>query len=181
MPDNLNSSLGAFVPTTNVWDVSQIYQTDVNSPEFKELLVRLYQNINNIALILNIKDTGMYDTQEFLNGQLWFANPAYVTSADPYPELRQVYRFTYNFGALPNSGTKTLAHGLPVTMGNYTFTRIFACSSDTTNHEYIPIPYAGTTGNTVEINVDAVDINIITESDRSTFDTTYVVLEYLIT
>jgi hypothetical protein len=37
-----NVTSGIFVPTTNVWDVSQIYEIDVTSPQFKELLVRLY-------------------------------------------------------------------------------------------------------------------------------------------
>ena len=49
MPFSLPTSNGAYVVTTNVWDVSQLYSIDVKSPEFQELLVRLYQNVNNIA------------------------------------------------------------------------------------------------------------------------------------
>ena len=67
-----STQYGAFVPTNLIWDVQQLQSVDVNSPEFKELLVRLYQNINNIALVLNIKDTGMYQLSEFVNGQLFF-------------------------------------------------------------------------------------------------------------
>ena len=43
IPDQVNS--GSYIGTTQVWDVSQIYDIEVNSPEFKELIVRLYQNI----------------------------------------------------------------------------------------------------------------------------------------
>jgi len=53
--------VGSFVPTTNVWDPSEIYSVDVTSPRFKELLVRLYQNVNLIAVVLNTKDSGYYD------------------------------------------------------------------------------------------------------------------------
>ena len=49
---------GSFIPTTQVWDVNEIYSTEVTSPAFKELLVRLYQNINAQSLSLNSKDAG---------------------------------------------------------------------------------------------------------------------------
>ena len=45
---------GAFVETTQIWDASQIQEMDVNSPDFKELIIRLYQNMNKIALALNL-------------------------------------------------------------------------------------------------------------------------------
>ena len=48
---------GLYIPTTSVWDVSEIYSTDVTKPEFKELLVRMYQNLNNMAMATNNKDS----------------------------------------------------------------------------------------------------------------------------
>src|SRR5690606_40889986 len=68
-PPQLN--LGAFVPTTNIWDPSELYTLDIQ-PEFRELLVRLYQNLNNMSLLLNLKDTGYYTLEEFLNSQAFF-------------------------------------------------------------------------------------------------------------
>jgi hypothetical protein len=170
---------GAFVPTTNVWDVSQLYDVDVTSPAFKELLVRLYQNINNISLVLNLKDTGYYLNQEFVNGQLFFPNPAYNSSTPEDPGFRQVWRLLVNFGALPASATKSVPHGLIVNSG-YTFTRIYACASDTTGFNYIPIPYASASGTTnIELSVNATEVTITTASDRSNFNICYVILEYL--
>lgn len=170
---------GAFVPTTNVWDVSQLYEIDINSPAFKELLVRLYQNINNIALVLNLKDTGYYLNQPFVNGQLYFPNPAYNSSTPLDPGYRQVWRLVINFGVLPNTGTKSVAHGLTINSG-VTFTRIYATASDTTGFNYIPIPYASATGTTnIELSVDATNVTITTASNRSNFNICYVILEYL--
>jgi nucleoside-triphosphatase THEP1 len=63
---------GSFVQTTQVWDVDEIYSMDIKSPEFKELLVRMYQNLNDIAVVLNTKDTGYYPLFEMVNSQLWF-------------------------------------------------------------------------------------------------------------
>jgi hypothetical protein len=174
-----SAQYGSFVTTTNIWDVQQLYQIDVTSPEFKELLVRLYQNINNIALVLNIKDTGMYNTSEFVNGQVYFSNPANNSSTSANPILRQVYRTVINFGSLPNTGTKSVAHGIS-TNAAMTFTRIYAAASDTTGLNYIPIPYASPTAtNNIELSVDATNVNITTGSNRTNFNVTYVVLEYI--
>lgn len=173
------NEVGAFIPTTTVWDVAQISSIDVTSPEFKELLIRLYQALNNMALSINIRDAGYYIRQEFVNGQLWFENPALSSSTGQYPALRQVYRKVINFGALPNTGTKSVAHNIVVNVGT-TFTRIYATASDTTGFHYIPIPYASPIlANNIELNVDGTNVNIITGSNRSNFTVCYVVLEYI--
>lgn len=176
-PPQMN--LGAFVPTTNVWDVAQIYDLDIDNQQLKELLVILYQNINTIALNLNIRDAGYYVESEFINGQAWFPNPALSSTTTASPVLRQVFRLVINFGALPNTGTKSVAHGLTITAG-YSFTRIYATASDPIGKNYIPIPYASPTdANEIEINVDATNVNITTGSDRTAFTICYVILEYI--
>lgn len=176
-PNQINP--GAFVPTTNVWDVNQIYTTEVNSPAFKELLVRLYQNINNIAINLNLKDTGYYTLDEFLNSQLYFPNPALNSTTSQSPEFRQVFRKIIDFGALPDTTFKPMPHGLTIT-NNFSFTRIYATASDPVGLNYIPIPYASASGTeNIELSVNATDVIITTASDRTAFTKTYVVLEYI--
>jgi hypothetical protein len=174
-----SAQYGSFVPTNLIWDVQQLYQADVTSPEFKELLVRLYQNVNNIALILNIKDTGMYNTSEFVNGQVYFSNPANNSSTAAAPALRQVYRTVINFGQLPDTGTKSVAHGIS-TNSALTFTRIYGAASDASGLNYIPLPYASASGMTdIELNADSDDVNVITASNRENFNVSYIILEYL--
>lgn len=173
------SNFASFIPTTNVWDIAQIAETDVNSREFKELFVRLHQYINNIANALNAKDTGLYNTFEIINGQRYFPNPALNSSTPAFANLRQVYRTVVNFGALPNTGSKSVPHNIMVT-STTTFTRIYAGASDTTGENYIPIPYASPTlANNIEISVDSTNVTITTGSNRSNFNVCYVVLEYL--
>ena len=41
-PTPQQNQVGAFVPTSFIWDVARVGEIEVNSPEFKELLVRLY-------------------------------------------------------------------------------------------------------------------------------------------
>lgn len=178
------ASPGAFIPTTDVYDTQAIYSLDINSQEFKEFLVRLRQSINNVALSLNIRDAGYYDLQEFINGQLFFPDPALVSSPAAAqlrtPVFRQVYRIAVDFGALPNTATKSVAHNIYNITSEFTFTRIYGCASDTTNLTYIPIPFASPTDSEeIKLDVDATNVNITTGSDRTSYDTTYVILEYL--
>ncbi len=101
--------------------------------------------------------------------------------------MRQVFRKVIAFGALPNAGTKSVAHGidtLPQDLPNnyigFSFTRIYATATDPVNELYIPIPYASNVAaNVIEINVDATNVNITTASNKTAYTITYVVLEYI--
>lgn len=168
---------GAFLPTTSVWDTSEIQTVDINSQEFRDLLVRLYQNINNIALSVNIRDAGYYDQTEFINGQLFFPDPSLSSTTAQTPTYRQVFRKVIDFGALPNSTTKNVAHDIDMSVGTTIFTRIYGCASDTTGKNYIPLPFAGTS--LVSVSVNATNVSVTTTSNRTNFTTTYIVLEYI--
>lgn len=170
---------GAFVQTTQVWDVAQVEDVDVNSKEFKELLIRLYQQINNISNVLNIKDTGQYQLSEFITGQLFFSNPALSSDTLQVAIDRQVIRKVINFGALPNAATKSVAHGINCTSAT-SFTAIYGASTDPSGLNYIPLPYASPTLiNNIELKLTGTNVTIITGSNRSNFTITYIVLEYI--
>lgn len=177
-PDQLGP--GAFIPLTDIFDSQHIYELEVGSPEFKEFLVRLRQSMNDIAMVLNIKDTGYYVDQEFVNGQAWFPNPALTSTTSQTPVLRQVFRKVINFGTLPNAGTTTVAHGIDINAAvAFSFTRIYGTATDP-NTEFIPLPYASPTdADNIELSVDVTNVSITTGSDRTGFTTTYVVLEYI--
>lgn len=173
------SAPGLFVETTNVWEISQLQEVDIRSPEFKELLVRLYQNVNKISIALNLKDSGYYPLTEFVNSQLFFPDPTLGSSSATTPVNRPVFRLVINAGALPNTAVKQVPHNLTITNG-YTFTRIYGCSSDTTAHTYLPLPYASAiAGDVIELNVDNNFVNIRTGSNRTNYNVTYVILEYI--
>jgi uncharacterized membrane protein len=179
MPTN-PGDFGSFGPTTNVWDITELQDVDVKSPAFKELLVRLYQNINLMALVLQVADKGIYDTQEFVNGQLWFPNPNNNSSTLTSPQYRQVFRTVVNFGALPAVAgiAKQVRHNIVCTPTT-TFTRIYGSASDTTALTYIPITYAGVNSTNIEIYIDDTYVNIVSGEDRSMYNACYVILEYL--
>jgi hypothetical protein len=176
---NKGASQGAFVNTTNVWDTAELEDIDVTKPEFKELLVRLYQNLNLMANVVNIKDTGYYfNDQEFVNGQQFFSNPSLSSSSSTTPAPRQVFRVVVNFGALPNNMNKPIAHGIIFT-ANSTITRLYGAATDPSTPEYVPIPYASASGDDIELYVDGTNVNITTNSNWSAYTITYVIIEYL--
>lgn len=187
MPNNA-SSFGAFGPTTNVWDVTELQNIDVKSPEFKELLVRLYQNINLMALVLQVADKGIYDTQEFLNGQLWYPNPANNSTTVSSAQFRQVFRTVINMNDtepnLPNNATINLPHGIPWNAA-MSWTRIYGAATNPTagadpNPCGIMLPYVSlTAGQSIEMYTTDTNVVITTQADYSAYTICYVVLEYL--
>lgn len=172
---------GAYVPSTTIWDVSQVYAVENIDPALRELLIRMYQNLSNMANLLNIKDSGYYVLNEFLNSQGFFQNPTTVNTTVINPELRNVFRTVVNFGALPNAGAKSVAHGITVT-NTFSFTRIYACASkQTAPLSFIPIPYASVVAvaDNIQLDVDATNVTITTAIDYSAYTVCYVVLEYI--
>ncbi len=168
-----NAEFGLYVPTTYIWDVEQIENLD---PALKELLVRMYQNMNTITVALNLKESAYYDTSEFVTGAQFFPNPAVPVGT--VADFRPPYRMVVNFGALPNAALKSVAHNIPVNNG-YTITRFYASSFNPTTLVGIPIPYASVAADNIEMNLDATNVNITTLSNRTGFTNTIVVIEYL--
>lgn len=169
---NFQNNVGLYIATTDVWEISRIQEVDVNSEEFKLLLVRLYQNVNNIAIALNMKDSALYPLTQFVNGQQYFStNPANPN------DLRTVFRIVVDVGALP-AGVTTVPHTLPIQM-QWTFTRIYGAATDTIGGNYYPLPFASAGGaNNIELRADNTNV-VITNNSGVNFQRCYVVLEWV--
>lgn len=171
--DQVNNT-GLFVPTNFVWDINLLPDTTLDSPEFRELLVRLYQNINSMCLALNLKDSAYYINSEFLNSQSFFPNPT-----DTNQQYRQAYRMVVNFGVLPNNTSISVAHNIDFT-DTYSCTRIYGAASDQADLLYIPLPYASSSGTSnIELDITATDVVITTTGNYSAYTVTYVIIEYI--
>lgn len=174
IPDQ-QTNTGLFIPTTSVFEIQELQTLDVTSEDFRNILVRLYQTVNAIALSLNVKDSGYYLNEEFVTGSLYFN----ATSSDPLL-LRPVFRKVIDFGALPNAATKTVAHNL-VPDTTWSFTRIYGCATDPIALSYLPLPYSASTAvaDNLEVYVDNTNVNVATGANYSAYTRTYIVLEYI--
>jgi len=176
---------GSFVPTTNIWDVSRLLEVEVTSPEFKELLVRLYQNVNALSLALNTKDSALYFQEEFVSGQVW----TNLLSSDPNDQIqgfRKVIMASSN-PLIPDppvlpAGITNFPHGLvplPSTSATYTgwkFVEIRGVASNTQTLLYYPINYAGV--NNIAAFVNATNV-VVENNSGIDFDKVIIVLEYI--
>jgi hypothetical protein len=171
---------GIYIPTNQVWDINDIKNSDV-SDGIKELLIRMYQNLSNMATAINAKESAVYDTSEFVTGKVYFPNPNLTSETVQAPRQRQAIRTTVNFGTLPNAGPwlKRVAHNIPFNLG-YTLTLIEANATDSANLLYYPLPFVAVPpANNISLWIDDTYVNIHTNgTDRSTF-TAIVVIEYL--
>lgn len=176
-----SSDFGVFLPLTAVFDPSTIARLDLNSDDFRQFLVLQSQAFNNIAQILNVKETGVYLPIEVVNGQKWFADPTLSTvGTGKQPTLRQGYTVVVNIGTLPNAGTVAVPHNIAGISSTTTFTAIYGAASDTTAQLYKPLPYTSiVAANSIQVEVDATNVTITTAIDYSMYTFAYVVLNYL--
>jgi hypothetical protein len=170
IPDQQQNT-GSFIPTTQVWNTSEIYAADL-APELQELFVRMYQNLGIMTDVLNTKDFAFYLTQELVNSQSYY-NPA----TNDQQTLRPVFRKIIAFGSLP-PGETSLPHGLTANAG-LKFTDVHGVANDNVGFNYYPLAGGSGSGtNNVEVNLDNTDVNIYNNT-AITFTNCDVVLEYL--
>lgn len=145
-----------------------------DDPSEKDVKIRQY--FNELATATNTKDSGIYDSTETITGQSFL--PIFSTQTAANVTYRTVFRKVINFGALPNTTTKSVAHN--ITFGNtFSVTKMYAASTNPGN-SWIPIPYASSTAaNNIELNFDSTNVNITTGSNRTSFTRTFVVVEYI--
>jgi len=136
------------------------------SKEPSELRNEVNSIYQSIASSLNNKIGGLYVPIEKINSEQYFI-------ANDTQRLRQVYRMTVDFGALPNSTSKSVAHNIPGINGNYRLTSSRGGSTDPNAISWLPIPNEG-----ILLEINSTSVNITTTSDRSAYTETTVVIEF---
>ncbi len=142
--------------------------------------IKLREYLNNISISLNSKESGFFLENEIPTGRLFI--PTFSSTTSQNLEYRAVYRTVVDFGALPNTATKSVAHGISTTQ-NYSIVHLYGAATDpggATITSALPIPYASSTAaNNIELNMDATNVNITTGSNRTAYTRTFVVIEYI--
>lgn len=137
-----------------------------NSPgSLRDALYKLWRKFRNA-----------FSASEMLTGQVW-------------TDGAQIKRIVLDTGALPDTDTSDVAHGIAA-LG--TVLRIYGMASDGTTQ--IPLPKAGgavqavdeggaatytVLASAVEVSIDATEVHLTTYEDLSSFDSSFLVIEYL--
>lgn len=154
LSDQQQANTGSFIPTSTIFDVTQIAEINVNSKEFKELLVRLYNTVISMAFVLNNKATGYYVLDEFVTGKNYFASD---NSQNPRP----IYGIVVQMGAITAGATVTVAHNLTIT-STWQILNMEAVANDTVNLIYYPLNWASTsTTKDIQLTMNGTNVVII--------------------
>lgn len=121
---------------------------------------------------INVREIGYMVNNQIITGKNFIPG---VNATNPQ-QFRTVFRKVIPFGALPNAGTKSVAHGITFDI-NFTLVDMWASATDPVGFTAITFAYGGTV---VYLNMDATNVNITTTGNLSNYTRTYVCIEYLL-
>ena len=142
----------------------------------EELIPTISLLYKRIANSVNGKESALYMPVESSTFQQYF------TPGNPQ-KFKNVYRKVIDFGALPNAGSKSVAHGITFD-SNCTMTRIYGAATDPTSVDpdftFIPLPYADPRALNFQAALSAgrTNVRVITGVNFSNFTRCTIVLEY---
>lgn len=163
------TDVGSFLGTTTVWDAQIIENIDVNSQEFKDLLVELYTQFNKVLIELNGKVSAKLPSIEFVSGKI-YANPN--GSNDLIPGFTK----SFTIGAL-GPGVTAINHNIAVD-ANLRWISIVGAATDNVGMVGYPITFGGAAGNNIGVTTSATQI-IINNASGVAFSSAYVTVEYV--
>ena len=138
-----------------------------------KLRISLEEMYKRLGSAVNCRDIAIYNTVESITGQQFFPFQGNA-------KYRQTYRKVIDFGQLPTSSTKNVAHGIPVNSGTV-FTRVYG-TANRPGVSSIPLPYVKVTApaDGVQLEVDATNVKITTTTaNYASYSGCLVVLEYI--
>jgi hypothetical protein len=166
-------------------DVGDLRNMDASSVDFKELIIRLTQFISNMATVVNLKETAIYDTNEFKTNKMYFPDAGLTSQSSKTPIRRESARTVVVFPSLASATLNQMPHNIPFNSA-YTATVVSAAATDTTNLRYYPLPWAAVTGGSdaslnynISLWVDGTNVNIHNNTHARATCSAIVVIEYL--
>lgn len=104
----------------------------------------------------------IYSTEEVKTGEYWI-------------DGKPIYRKVISCGALPNSTSKLVNHNI----SDIDNSRMYGFAVRTSDKRTFPLPFPSADGaGQVQLDLTSTQIQIATNTDRSSFNTSYVILEY---
>ena len=106
--------------------------------------------------------TNIYSTSEIKTNNVWI-------------DGKPIYRKVISCGALPNSTSKLVNHNI----SDIDNSRIYGFAVRTSDKREFPLPFSGVYGSgNIQIDLTSTQIQITTDVDRSSFNESYIIVEY---
>lgn len=136
------------------------------SDDPKELRFDINDLYQSIASSVNNKIGGLYVPQEKINSEQYF-NKYNVQ------KFNSVYRMVVDFGALPNTTSKSVSHNIVGWNSSFRLTASWGAATDPVALSSLPIPNDG-----ILLEINSTNVTVTTTSDLTAYTDTSIVIEY---
>lgn len=152
---------------------------DVVPEKWEDARAFLAEQLKKITNAVNSKEIGFFLDQELLSGKAFIPGVNIATDGGSSQQFRTVLRKVIDFGALPNSATKSVPHGIFFD-ANFTLIDMWISATDSINLLAFTLAYwSNSSPGSIILNMDNTNINVTTTSDYSAYTRSFVVCEYM--
>lgn len=136
----------------------------------------LVEQLKKISNAVNIREIGWLLDEELLSGKAFI--PSAINNTGEMQQFRTVLRKVIDFGALPDSSTKTVPHGIVVN-DNFTLIDLWGAATDPNGLVSIPLPFvAQTVATSISLFMNSTDVIVTTHDVKSQFNRCFIFIEY---
>lgn len=136
----------------------------------------LIEHLRKISNGVNERERGWFLNEEVLTGQQ-FIPAGNLTGTSQ--QFRSIFRKVIDFGALPNTTSKNVAHGITVD-SSFTLLHLYGAASDPTGLLYLPLPRSSTVlNNNIGLSMNSTNVIVGTGINLSNYTRTFITIEYI--
>jgi len=132
----------------------------------------IVEQLKKLANAVNVREIGFFLDEELLSGKQFIPGTANNQA------FRTVLRTVINFGALPATGAKSVAHNVIVD-ANFSLVSMWLSATDPINLVGFSLAYYSIAAGDIKLNYNATDVVVTVASDYSAYTTSYVIFEYI--
>jgi hypothetical protein len=152
---------------------------DVVPEKWEDARAFIVEQLKRLANAVNVREIGFFLDQELLAGKFFIPGISIAEGGGSSQQFRTVLRKVINFGTLPNSGSKSVPHGIDFDT-NFTLVFLGGYATNPTNLNAIPLPFSSPTLNqNILLYIDSVNVNVITALNYTNYTTCFVTIEYM--
>lgn len=137
--------------------------------EARQFLVEMLKKISNAV---NAREIGWFLDEELLAGK------NFIPGTNNNQAFRSVLRTVVNFGALPNAGTKSVAHNITVD-ANFSLVSMWLSATDPINFVGFSLAYYSIAAGDIKLSYNATNVVVTTTNNYSAYTTSFIVMEYI--
>jgi hypothetical protein len=148
---------------------------DVVPEKWEDARTMINEQLRKISNAINVREIGFFLDEELLSGKSFIPG----ASSPDDQVFRSMLRKVIVFGALPDSSTKTIPHGITVD-SNFSIIDMYLSATDPIGLTGFSLQYWDSTGTApITVSYDSTNVIVTTTGHYSNFTTSFIILEYI--